>query len=87
LEIAKLTSENPARRLRLHPRKGSLEIGADADFVLIRRQPTTVKESDLYYRHKTSPFIGMNLPVRIEDTYLRGQKSGRGQFLSPLLSS
>jgi len=87
LEIAKLTSENPARRLRLHPRKGSLEIGADADFVLIRRQTTPVKESDLYYRHKISPFIGMNLPVRIEDTYLRGQKSGRGQFLSPLLSS
>jgi allantoinase len=87
LEIAKLTSENPARRLRLHPRKGSLEVGADADFVLIRRQTTSVKESDLHYRHKISPFIGMNLPVRIEDTYLRGQKSGRGRFLSPLLSS
>ena len=87
LEIAKLTSENPSRRLRLHPRKGSLEVGADADFVLIRRQTTTVMESDLYYRHKISPFIGMNLPVRVENTYLRGQRSGHGQFLSPLLSS
>jgi len=87
LEIAKLTSENPARRLGLHPRKGSLEVGADADFVLIRRQATQVKESELHYRHKITPFIGMNLPVRIEDTYLRGRKSGRGRFLSPLSSS
>jgi allantoinase len=85
LEIARLTAENPARRLGLHPRKGSLEVGADADLVLIRRQSTSVSESELLYRHKITPFIGMNLPVRVEGTFLRGQKSGQGQFLRPTL--
>ena len=87
VEIARLTSENPARRLGLFPRKGSLEAGSDADFVLIRRQSAPVKESELLYRHKITPFAGMNLPVRIEGTFLRGSPHPLpGQFLSPLLS-
>lgn len=57
--IVRLTSANPARRFGLFPRKGSLLPGSDADLVVVNLElPFTLRENDLLYRHKQSPFLG-----------------------------
>jgi dihydropyrimidinase len=33
--VAKLTAENPARLFNLYPRKGAIQVGADADFTVV----------------------------------------------------
>ncbi len=71
--LAQLAAENPARRFRL-PGKGRLEIGADADLVLVdTRQRITIRAEELLYRHKHSPYVGRTLTARVVRTILRGQ--------------
>lgn len=46
-QLARLTSEGPARVAGLYPRKGSVRIGADADFAIFdmgRERPVTVED-------------------------------------------
>jgi allantoinase len=84
VEIARLTAENPARRLGLYPRKGSLEIGSDADFILVRPGVTEeVRVQDLLTTHPITPYLGMKLPARIEQVAVRGSlQPVAGKFLS-----
>ena len=34
-QLARICSENPARQFGLYPRKGVLQVGSDADFVIV----------------------------------------------------
>ncbi len=87
-QIARLTSENPARRFGLYPRKGSLEIGSDADFLLVRTGVTDeVRAQDLLTTHPITPYLGIKLSARVEQVAVRGCfQPTAGQFLAPLLS-
>jgi allantoinase len=72
--LAELTAGAPARRFGLAPRKGALDVGADADLALL--DPTalwTLQRSDLLDRHRLSPFVGRRLRGRVVRTILRGQ--------------
>lgn len=84
--IAELLAANPARRFRL-PRKGALEVGGDADFVLLEAgKPEPLRKEELRDRHKLSPYLGLPLPGRILGTYLRGEPitdATRGRLLTP----
>lgn len=84
-EIARLTAENPARRLGLFPRKGTLEIGADADFLLIRTGVRDeVHAADLLTKHPITPYLGRKLSARVEKVAVRGRfEPAPGHFLSP----
>lgn len=89
VEIARLTAENPARRLGLYPRKGSLEIGSDADFILVRPCVTEeVRVQDLLTTHPITPYLGMKLPARVEQVAVRGSlQPVAGKFLFPSSSA
>lgn len=63
-----------ARRFGLASRKGSLEVGKDADFVLMDpRAETVVDGSKLYSKGKDTPFGGLRLRGSVRSTWVRGR--------------
>jgi allantoinase len=93
--IARLLSENVARRFRL-PGKGGIRIGGDADLALVdlaASGPLTAGE--LLDRHKASPYVGRTFRGAVRRTLVRGITVFRdgatvgpavGRFLKPLRS-
>ncbi|WP_341804993.1 allantoinase AllB [Paenibacillus turpanensis] len=93
--VAAMTSLTPAQRFGLHPRKGEIAVGADADFALIDlKQSYTVSEQTLLQRHKHSPYVGREIGCRVRMTILGGEivylaengicTSGFGKWLRPM---
>jgi allantoinase len=83
--VARLTSTAAADRFG-QPRKGRIEIGADADLALVDLQADHVLQpEDLLYRHRISPWIGRRLRARVVRTLLRGRDpaAGAGRLLTP----
>ena len=71
-EISALTSGNVAERFGFSD-KGRLEVGADADLALVDLGSSfTLREADLLYRHKMSPFVGRMFRGKVVRTVLRG---------------
>lgn len=71
--VSDLLSANVARRFMI-PNKGQIAIGFDADLALVDlRQPFTVANADLFYRHPQSPYVGRALTGRVIQTILRGK--------------
>lgn len=93
-QLARAFSEAPARLFGLHPRKGSLEVGADADLTFVdlglRR---TVDPARLHSRGVLTPFAGWELTGWPVMTMLRGRmiasdgellsQPGQGEMLRP----
>ncbi|HEX5689416.1 MAG TPA: amidohydrolase family protein, partial [Roseiflexaceae bacterium] len=72
--LARLTSANPARLFGIYPRKGSLRPGADADIAIVDpNEEWTVREADLFARHKHSPYLGRKLRGHVRTTLVRGR--------------
>lgn len=73
--VTQLLSENPARRLRLWPQKGSLTIGADADIVIFdpdRRW--RVDEASLATPAGWSPYHGRDVVGGVDRVLVRGRQ-------------
>ena len=47
-QVAAICSENPARRFGLYPRKGVLQAGSDADFVIVDLDKRALVDDDYY---------------------------------------
>ncbi|HEX7097623.1 MAG TPA: dihydroorotase family protein [Acidimicrobiia bacterium] len=78
-EMVRLTSAAPAARYGLAPRKGSLDPGADADFVLVDPAGRwVVEDSEIISKAGWSPYSGRTFRGRIEATYLRGRLIAEG---------
>lgn len=72
--IARLLSTNPARRYGLTG-KGSLEVGSDADVVLLDPDATyVVRAEDSPSAQGYTPFEGHELTGRVTDVWLRGRR-------------
>jgi len=72
-QLARLLSENPARLYNIYPRKGSLQVGTDADITIVDfNKELTIKENELQSVSKITAFDGFRIkgaPVR---TIVRG---------------
>jgi allantoinase len=95
--VVQQLSHNPARHFLLADRKGSLDIGADADIVLLKPERYMYDPSTSLSAVQWSSFEGMEFSVRVMATFCRGtlvyeqgshrpsirNKEGYGRFLRP----
>lgn len=84
-DFVRLVSTGPARVYGLHPRKGSLLPGADADVVLWDpTATTTVAAANRHGALDHTPYEGMTLTGTSMAVYLRGSEAFReGSVLAP----
>ena len=72
-KLVSLTAGTPARRMGLYPKKGVLDPGSDADFVLVDVDSEwTLQASDLRTRWPINPFVGRTFRGRVMATFVRG---------------
>jgi dihydroorotase len=75
--------EAPARSFGLFPRKGTLRVGSDADFVIIDpAKPMTIRNEEQLSKARIVPFDGIEIPATPILTYLRGSAVMRDGTLS-----
>jgi dihydropyrimidinase len=89
--FVELTSTNPAKAYGLHPRKGTIAIGADADLVVWGATPRAIRNVDLHHAVDYTPYEGIEVQAWPALTLARGEvvwdgerfhpRAGRGQFL------
>lgn len=73
-DLAALLSENQAKIFGLYPRKGAIQVGSDADLVLV--DPNVefqIDERKLHSRVKSSPYNQWHLQGKPVQTILRGK--------------
>lgn len=72
--LVELYSERPATVYGLAPRKGRLEVGADADLIVVDpRLEWTITRDELRSKAGWSPYEGRQITGRTTHTFLRGQ--------------
>lgn len=83
--LVELLSTNPAKLFGLYPRKGTLDIGSDADIVLYDPQKRVrLDYENLHHHAGYSPFRGMEVEGFPVTTICRGQLVvDNGQLVAP----
>ncbi|CAN7569565.1 dihydropyrimidinase [Variovorax paradoxus] len=89
--FVELTSTNPAKAYGLHPRKGTIAVGADADLVVWGTTPRAIRNADLHHDVDYTPYEGIDVKAWPALTLARGEvvwdgerfhpRAGRGEFL------
>lgn len=90
--FVELTATNPAKAYGLHPRKGTIAIGSDADLVIWDEREVTIRNAQLHHAVDYTPYEGMVLKAWPGLTLSRGEvvwdgqklqsRAGRGRFLT-----
>jgi len=78
-----LTATNPAKAYGLHPRKGTIAIGSDADLVVWGEGARTVRNVDLHHAVDHTPYEGMTLRAWPAITLAGGEVVWDGQAFHP----
>ena len=73
-DLARLMSEGAAKTFDIYPKKGSLEIGTDADITIVDLEPEYIfHQETLHSKTKLSPLDGRTFKGRVAKTILRGK--------------
>ena len=78
--FVELTATNPAKVYGLHPRKGTIAIGADADLVIWQEGERVLRNADLHHNVDYTPYEGMRLKAWPAITLSRGEVIWDGAF-------
>jgi dihydroorotase len=91
--LVRACCEEPSRLFGIYPKKGTLEVGSDADVVIIDpKKPFTIRNEDQQSKARLTPFDGWTSPATPELVLLRGtivMRDGRsegapmGRFVAP----
>lgn len=74
-DLVRLMCTQTARFAGLAERKGSLEVGKDADLVIWEPERSfTVQPEQIFFRHPVTPYAGQSLQGVVRRTYVRGQQ-------------
>lgn len=74
-DLVRWMSEKPAIHAGLAGRKGSIAVGADADFVVFDSESTfQVQKDRIWHKNKITPYDGQTLSGVVNSTWLRGAK-------------
>jgi len=91
---ARWVAEGPATALRLHPRKGAIQVGADADLVVVDPDAETVVSAGaMHSRQRHGVLEGQRFGFAVRAVYVRGElvardgepaaRPGRGRLVRP----
>lgn len=90
-KFVELTATNPAKAYGLHPRKGTIAVGGDADLVIWDEREFVLDNGMLHHAVDYTPYEGMRLAAWPGTTIARGVvvwdgtrylgQAGQGQFL------
>lgn len=86
VESGLMSFENLIERMSVAPARiaryeghGSLDVGSEANFTLIDLAGSwRVDSSEIRSKSKNSPYLGMELPVTVKQTFLRGKEVFKG---------
>ncbi len=73
-DLCRLLSAGPATTLGLYPRKGALQLGADADLIVFDPDHEEMQELPVHGRSDFSPYAGLKLAGKVVCTFVRGRE-------------
>ncbi len=84
-QFVQITSTNVAKMYGLYPRKGSLSIGADADFIIWDTETRrTIRNANLHHAVDYTPYEGIAVNAWPAMTFSRGTLLWKqGEFVAP----
>ena len=77
-KFVELTATNPAKAYGLHPRKGTIAIGSDADLVVWDERDTVVRNANLHHAVDYTPYEGM-APEGLAGADAQSRRGGVGR--------
>ena len=90
-KFVELTATGPAKAYGLHPRKGTIAVGSDADLVIWEEREVVISNEMLHHAADYTPYEGKRLKAWPGTTISRGEvvwhdgvflgKEGQGRFL------
>lgn len=90
-KFVELTATHPAKAYGLHPRKGTIAVGADADLVIWDEGERVIRNADLHHAVDHTPYEGRRLHAWPALTLIGGEvvwdghfhpRPGQGRFLA-----
>jgi dihydroorotase len=97
--FVRLACENPARHAQFYPKKGIIEVGSDADLVVVDMNARyRISDDKAYSKAGWTPWNGLEVRGSPQMAFLRGElimdeydnvlgKKGYGEFVKPVLTN